>query len=466
MRELVVKLFMKLFGRFYNLPWLALFVLAGSASAEASPDWLNIHGEVRARYESLDGQFRSNRTGSDQGLFFRTLLHVEAEKDGYALGAEVQDSRSYLTDSGSAISSSYVNPVDFIQGYVRIPVSDILDGSYSGGLTVGRQTISIGSKRQIERPSFANVIRSYTGVRLKLVNQDKDEFHAIAVVPVERLSTDRDDIENNRPVFDEEQWERLFWGLHYRKSDALPEWMSDIWAEAFVYGLHERDAYGEETPNRNYLTPGFRYYRKSRPGEWNFDIDGALRFGSRRATSNPVDTRDLDVFATQLLVRIGYTFEHSWEPNLAFQYYWASGDKDPGDGEYGQYERLFGSRRTDLNNTSLHGPLTPANLSAVGGRFEMKPTDRSTFRLTYSAAFLASDTDSFVVGGQRDPSGNSGSFIGHEIDSRVAYEILPRELVFSVGASALLHGEFTKTNPNAPEANNTYYGYSQLTYKF
>ena len=444
---------------------LLLLCLASSALAATDPDWLRVSGEFRARYESLEGQFRAGRSGSDQALFLRTLLHLEAEKDGYAAGVELQDSRSYWTDSGSAISSSHVNPIDFLQAYVRVPVRGMLD-TYDGDLTLGRQTVSIGSKRQIERVSYANVIRSYTGAHLSLKNGDGDELHAVAVFPVERLSRERDDVENNTPVFDEEQFERFFWGLHYRESDAFPEILPELWAEAFVYGLHERDAFGGQTPNRNYLTPGFRFYRESLPGQWNCDIEGALRFGSRRSSRVPDDTEDLDVFATQVLVRIGYTFDHKWEPNLAFQYYWASGDEDPSDGNYGQYERLFGSRRTDLNNTSLHGPLTPANLSAVGGRFSMRPTERSTARLTYSAAYLASDTDWFVIGRQRDPEGKSGSFIGHVIDSRYTYEILPKELTLELGGSAFLHGGFTQDNPLAPQADETYFGYSQLTYKF
>ena len=445
---------------------LSLLVFVGSLSAGTIPDWLSISGEVRVRYETLDGQFRSGRTGGDQGLFLRSLLKLEAQKDGYALGGELQDSRSYLTDSGSAISSSYINPVDFLQAYARVPVGDIFTTGYEGEVTLGRQTISVGSKRQIERPSYANVIRSYTGARLKLKNVQGDEFHAIAVVPVERLSSDRDDVENNTPVMDEEQWHRLLWGLHYRKSDAFEDSISDTWAEVFVYGFHEWDAFGEETPNRDYITPGFRLYRKAELSQWNFDIEGALRFGSRRASNNSTDTQDLDVFASQILVRVGYTFDHEWEPNVALQYYWASGDDNPNDGDFDQYERLFGSRRTDLNNTSLYGPLTPANLSAAGARFEMKPTDRTSCRITYLAAFLASDTDTFVVGRQRDPNGSSGSFIGHAIDSRVTYDIMPGELILEIGASALLHGEFTRDNPQAPDADDTFFGYSQLTFKF
>lgn len=456
------------FHRISLLPALATaaFLLTSANQANSEPLKWSVGGEARARYESLDGQFRSNKTGSDQGLFFRTLVQLKAETDAWTAGVEVQDSRSYLTDSGSAISSSYVNPVDFLQAYIQLPVDNFFQTDYDGDLTIGRQTISIGSKRQIERVSFANVIKNYTGVRLKLKNSQSDEWHFFAVVPVKQYPDNFDDLLDNQLKLDEEEFNRLLWGAHYRKSDAFPSILANTWGELFAYGLHERDAFGNESPNRQYITPGFRIYRRAERTQWDLDLEGALRFGKRRATSAPTDTRDLDVFASMLLFRLGYTFDHPMEPNLAFQYYWASGDDNPNDGKFDQYERLFGGRRTDLNNTSLHGPLTPANLSAPSVRFEMKPTDRSTFRLTYSAAFLASNTDAFVIGKQRDSSGQSGSFIGHVWDSRVTYEFIKDGLELEVGASAFFHGEFTKSNPQAPDSNESYFTYMQLTYPF
>lgn len=439
--------------------------LTSLQGGEEALQW-NVSGEVRARYESLDGQFRSHRTGSDQALFLRTLVHLKVEDAAWTAGVEIQDSRSYLTDSGSALSNSYVNPIDFLQAYLQLPVKDVFQSGYDGALILGRQTVGIGSQRQIERVSYANVIKNYTGVRLRLKNSRADEWHLIAVVPLEGRPRDLDELLDNKPKLDQEEFNRLIWGAHYRKADAFPSLLPNTWGELFTYGLYERDAFGNESPNRRYVTPGFRIFRSKKPGEWNLDVEGAVRFGSRRATSAPTDTRDLDVFASMLLFRVGYTFDLPWKPNLAFQYYWASGDKDPNDGKFDQYERLFGSRRTDLNNTSLHGPLTPANLSAASVRFEMEPTARSTLRLTYSPVYLASKTDSFLIGRQRDPSGQSGSFVGHVFDSRITYEFVKGGLNLEVGASAFFHGEFTKTNPQAPEANRTLFGYVQLAYPF
>ncbi len=444
---------------------IALSAISWSSHAEEPfIDW-QVDGEIRGRYESLDGQFRANGTGGDQGFFLRSLLHLKAVNKDWTLGVELQDSRSYLTDSATPLSTSYINTLDFLQAYLQLPVTTFLGTEYEGSLKLGRQTISVGSKRQIERVDFANVIFSYTGAYLNLKNPQSDEWHAFIVSPVERLPNDFDDLLDNRQEFDKEQFNRLIWALHYRKANAFPDVLPDVWGELFVYGLNEWDAFGNETPNRQYVTPGFRLFRKLRRAEWNFDIEGALRYGQRRASSSPADTRDLDVFATMLILKVGYTFDHPWQPNLAAQFYWASGDDDPNDGEFDQYERLFGGRRTDLNNTSLHGPLTPANLSAPGLRFEMKPTNKSTFRLTYSAAFLASDTDSFIVGRQRDPLGQSGSFIGHVLDSRFTHQFTDH-WGLEFGASYFAHGEFTRNNSQAPEADHTIFAYSQLTFSF
>ena len=173
---------------------------------------------------------------------------------------------------------------------------------------------------------------------------------------------------------------------------------------------------------------------------------------------------DLDVFASQLLARVGYTFDAPWRPRVALQWYWASGDEDPDDDRFDQYERLFGGRRTDLNNTSIHGPLTPANLSAPGVRMDVKPGRRWDARLHYSAAFLASATDSFVIARLRDPSGDSGRFMGHTLDARARYWVIPDSLQMEIGASAFIFGDFTQSVPEGPDDERTLFAYTQLTF--
>jgi hypothetical protein len=438
---------------------LAAALLAAQPVPAAEPDpRFALTGEVRARYETLDGQFRAGRSGGDQLLAFRSLLHGRADLGAVTFGAELQDSRTYLDDSGTPLSSSYVNAVNLLQAYAEIETPSPT-GSGQASLRLGRQTVSIGSKRQIERVSYANVIKAYTGAHFQSRSQTED-LHLIAVVPIDRRPGSRSGAAENTPVFDQEQWNRVIWGAHYRHRRA------GTWWEGFVYGLHETDSSAYPTPNRRYVTPGVRAYRAPSVGAWDFDVEAALRFGSRRASSAPDDTADLDVAASMLLTQIGYTFDTPWRLRFSGEYYYASGDDNPDDGAFDQYERLFGGRRTDLNNTSLHGPLTPANLSAPGVRLSGRPSANTDFWIKASAPSLASETDSWVIARLRDPSGRSGAFLGYALDARMRWRPGPDGLELETGASALFMDGFARAVPGAPEAERTLFGYIQAAYSF
>lgn len=447
----------------------SLLFMNSSNAKDSEIGAIDLTGEVRARYESLDGQFRSNTSGGDQLLLFRSLLHGTYRAEAFTLGLELQDSRTYLGDRGTPLSNSFVNATDVLQAYVSLNTLPSLFGDTQGSeLKLGRQTISIGSKRQIERVSFANVIKSYTGIYSRSQSTSNDELHAFYAVPVERLPSVRDDVEDNEIELDEEQWNRRMWGLHYRKSNLFGSNEGRTWGEVFAYGLDENDTSGGPTPNRHYVTAGFRLYRPHASETWDYDIEAAFRTGHRHRSSDPDDREDLDTKASMLLFKVGYTFAHPLNPNLAFQYYYASGDKNPEDDNFDQFERLFGGRRTDLNNTSIHGPLTPANLSAMGFRIELRPDSFWDARLHYSAAHLASETDSFVIGKFRDESGQSGSFLGHTIDTRVRIWSANKAWTLDVGMSLFFPGSFLSSVREAEErlSETTNYGYAQLIYKF
>lgn len=446
--------------------WIVCSALLCGLLCGATAQELTVHGELRARYETLDGQFRRGLQGSDQAIFTRALIAAEADFGPIAMGAEIQDSRGFLDDEGSPVSASFVNTGNLLQAYLRLDTRGLLGASSAGTTVIGRQTVSISSKRQVERVSYANVIRSYTGIHHTSINERGDMLHLVAVVPVERLPRGQKAAINNDYAFDEEQWDRRLLGVHYRRSDALPGLVPGLWLEAFAYGLFEQDSDRFEGPNRNYVYPGFRVFRAKKRGQWDIDLEPSIRFGSRRETSDPADRDDLDVLASRVIAITGYTFDLPWEPRLALEWFWASGDENPTDGSYERYERLFGSRRTDLNNTSLHGPLTYANLNAPGARLEVKPSPVTDARIAYSAAYLASETDSFQIARLRDPLGQSGAFMGHTIDMRARYLPPGQPVVYEIGASAFLFGDFTENVPGGPDGARTLFGYLQATLTF
>jgi hypothetical protein len=380
-------------------------------------------------------------------------------------GLELQDSRTFLDDAGTPLTTSIVNPLDILQAYARV---EIPAGPWfeDATLTLGRQTLDIGSRRVIERVEFANVIFSYTGAYWRSVTPRGDELHVVLAVPTERYPRGRSDLGDNVMSGDEEAWNRRLWGVHWRRPNALGDAVPGVWAEAFVYGLQETDADALQTPNRDYVQPGFRLFRAPRAGQWDLDVEASWRFGSRRLMAAASDTRDLDVNANTVHAHVAYTFDHPWRMRLAIDYDFASGDANPSDGRFDQYERLFGSRRTDLGNTGVFGPLTPANLSAPGARVEIAPSPRWDARVAYKAAFLASSTDAWVVAGVRDPTGRSGRFIGHVIDARTRVWLVPERLRMEVGGSYLDQGRFARRALNAAGQGDTGFAYAQVVWSF
>jgi len=449
---------------------IAVFI-AGASGARAQNDTstdfqFGVSGETRARYESLNGQFRAGRAGSDQALLLRTLLHARLSTPVARFGIELQDSRAYFDDSGTPLSTGIVNPLDILQAYAQVDAPSVFGDGSDARLTLGRQTVSIGSKRQIERISYANVIKSYTGAYYTATSARGDRFHALMLAPVARRPGDRVAIGDNQMSGDEEEWNRTIWAVHYQRPDLIANAWPGLSGDLFVYGLEERDTDSTPTPDRHYVTPGFRLHRAPAVGQLDLDLEAAWRFGRRRATSASNDTTNLRVSAGMLFAALGYTFQHDWKPRLALEYYWASGDHNPDDNRFDQYERLFGSRRTDLNNTSLHGPLTPANLQAPGMRLELAPSPDWDGRLAWSAASLDSARDSWVIAGLRDESGQSGRFIGHTLDGRVRYRGLLDGLELELGASILLPGGFAENAPGSPAPDRTLFGYGQATFTF
>lgn len=446
---------------------LATVALAAAPAAALDVGPVRISGETRVRYESLQGQFRAGRSGGDQGVYLRTLVLAEIPAGPVTVGAEIQDSRAYGTDSGSPLTASLVNPADFLQAYVRFATPDPFSAGGKAELKLGRQTLDIGSRRIMERVEFANVISHFTGAYWRTAQPGGHEIHALIVAPVSFRPLDRASLDDNRPQGDEEEWGRLIWGVHYRRADIAPKLLPGVWAEASLYGFRDEDRQGEPTPDRRFLQPNIRLFRAPAASRrWSFETDLFYRTGTRRTTSAASDIRDLDLSAWKVHANVGYQFNAPWSPLIRLDWDYASGDDDPSDGAFDQYERLLGSRRTDLGNTGIYGPFQYQNLNAPGGRIEVRPTPRLDARIAYKAAYLASARDAWAGAGVRDTSGRSGTFIGHAFDWRARYWLIRDRSRLEVGGALLLRGDFAKSAPNAARNGDSVYGYAQVTTTF
>ncbi len=426
------------------------------------PEWLDISGTQRTRYETLDGQFRVGRSGGDQMLAFRTTLRLEAKTKQFSVVGEMIDSRQELADSGSPIDTTMVNAVELLQGYAAVRFDGPFANDSRSELRLGRQTMDIGSRRLVARNDFRNTINAFTGPHYQWQLKDGPTVRAFYVLPVTRLPSDVPSLLDNDIEFDEESFDLQFWGLH-------AQWPKLFWGatgEVYVFGLHEDDSADLPTRNRQLYTPGLRFSRKPEKGKWDFDFEGVAQFGTQRGSTAAADTRDLDHFAWFGHAEAGYTFDAAWSPRVAVLYDYASGDDDPTDGDSNRFDTLFGARRFEHGPTGIYGAFARANIQSPGLRLVAKPAKPLELMTTYRPYWLASDTDAWTTSGTRDATGNSGSLIGHQLEARVRWDVLPGNVRLEAGGAYLFAGEFIKNAPNATYRGDTAYGYLSMEITF
>ena len=427
---------------------------AGPVVGQPEPEY-SVEGSSRVRFENLDGQFRQGLVGSDQVLAMRTLVQGNANFGRWTATGELQDSRAYLDDAGSAVSTSLVNSMEIIQASVTYHSKTNRQGLFAQWQAkLGRFTLDIGSRRFTERNGYRNTINTHSGVHWIGEFDGGAQMHAFYVAPDDRKPSGRTDLIDNRILLDNASDTRRFWGVHYER----PAIYEDIQLDVFVYGLNETD--GEQpTLDRSVFAPGFRLLRSPHSGEWDFEIETAIRRG-QQSISTAAESDTVDVRAAMLHAQIGYTFASAWNHRLSLEFNLATGD-DAQTSQYERYDRFYGTRRGDLGNTSIHGPITRSNASIMGIRYRFT-RGRTDGRIVVQNALLESATDQWITARHQDASGGSGREIGQTLDFRVRHWLKTDRLRFEVGGSALLFGEFVKSVSGGPEGARTLYGYSQI----
>lgn len=424
-----------------------------------SPSWLRLGLEHRTRFEQLQDDFRAATLGNDaSGVVMRTLLSAEATLGGgLALGAELQDSRAY-SDKRAPLNTTIVNTVELLQGWIGLRTADLFHDGDRFSASAGRLTIDLGSRRLVARNDFRNTINGFTGLDLQWTSAGGHLLRGFAVMPVIRQPTDAAALADNDPGFDEENADAMLYGLFY----ASPVLVASTRVEAYVLGLDEGDRKGAPSSNRRLATPGMRLLRAPAPGQPDWQLEAMLQAGRSRATTSPTDTTDLDHFAYSLHAGAGYRFASAWTPRAALVYDLASGDGSPNDGDNGRFDPLFAARRFEFGPTSFWGALARANLHSPGVRLEAWPRGDVDAMLSYRAAWLQSDTDAWTTSGLRDPTGGSGSFVGHQVEGRVRWHVIPKNLSLELGAALLREGEFPREASGGASPFPVYF-YTQVT---
>ena len=445
----------------------ASFLLASAVLADpwrvqdqwTLPDWLSVSGDHQLRYEWMDESFRAVDPGNDDLLLSRLLVAAEARvSDAVRFGVELQDTRAWGAEAATPLSNAFVNALEPLQIYAGFTARDLFADGETIDLRVGRFTMAMGSNRFVARHIFRNALQAHTGVNVIWSRDDGPRLQLFATKPVIRLPADPDGLRDNDIEFDEDS-NTQFWGAHL---DQLQ--FGTIDAAFYVFGIDDGDSARLPTRNRNLLTTGFRLLADQE--DWYWELESAYQFGSVRETILPTDIEELDHRAWLLHADIGWRLAGAWNPVLELRFDYASGDDRLGDSSNERFDTLFGPLRFDYGPTSIYNLIRRENSNTTGLYLTVSPREGTAWMTGYRAAWLASDRDRLRGSLLRDPTGNSGSFLGHQIETRFRWDLVPGNLQLEFGGALLFKGEFLEDAPLAPDTGNTIYLYTQLTTRF
>jgi hypothetical protein len=380
----------------------------------------------------------------------------------FKIQLELQDSRAELADSGTALTPGIVNAAELLEANLQWLAEGLFQENSRSLLRAGRLTMDIGHRRLVSRNRFRNALNAFTGVDWIWKAQRGDTVRALFTLPVRRLPITRAELLENKAAFDKETLDRIFWGVFF----ATPNLPRGSQGEFYLFGLHEDDTPDFLTRNRQLYTPGFRFYLPPQKGQLDYEWESILQWGTSRATPLPSDTQDLDHFAHFHHIEVGYSFSASWSPRLILAFDYASGDDDPNDGTQGRFDPLFGATVFDFSPTGIHRPFIRSNITGPGVIFSIHPHRLVSTYIHYRAFWLASNTDLWAGNSLlRDPTGNSGSFLGQQWFVRTKWQALAN-VQLEGGVAYRIDGDFQKTVPNSPREGNTLYFYISTTLSF
>ncbi|MBC7493144.1 MAG: alginate export family protein [Novosphingobium sp.] len=427
-------------------------------AAIGNPSDFHLSGSVRLRYETLDGQSRVGIAADDEQLAMRTIITAEYHHKALRIGAELYDSRAWLAPPGSVISANDVNALEFVQAYVGADLGASLGAGSDTKIKAGRMTLNLGSTRLVASDDFRNTTNGYTGLRADV------KTHGLAatliyVLPQRRLPDDPAGVRSNKVAFDRENFDLQLWGGVVER----PRTIAGASAELTYFHLRENSTAARPNRSRRLDTFGGRVFRTPAPARWDFEFEGLHQTGSI-AASPAIGAARLSVAASLVHGTIGYSFKNAARLRLSAVYDYVSGD-GPG-GHYARFDTVFGSRRGEFSPAGIYSAVGRANISSPGVKAEIAPGKRFDAFVTYRALYLADRTDAFSTTGVRDSSGRSGSFAGHQIDTRLRYWLIPGVLRGEVDAVLLAKRRFLRTAPNAPRTGDEHYLATALTAMF
>ncbi|NNT71750.1 alginate export family protein [Flavobacterium sp. IMCC34852] len=420
-------------------------------------NWLNLGLYTRTRAEWRHNDIRRTDTYSnDYPLLFKTRAYIgiinilDPIRGSIEFGDSRRNNGLYPEDNRD------VNTTDIIQAYAELYFDKILPRDKLGNkrptfLRYGRMAMEMIDRRLIATNQWRNTTNNFKGFRMQ-IGQDKNDWQMdfLFLNPILRDINDYDKPDTNQ------EFSAIIG--HWRK------WSNIITIEPYYLSLKQEAAIANGNKSRNIHSLGLRLYGWIKNTGFNYDITGIHQFG----TDNNKTQK-----AYAATAEIGYTFQKTkYKPRLSAFIGYASGDKNPNDNESNRFERFFGFARP----WSADDYIIMENIIAPKIKLEFQSKIKNTLVKVdtgYNFYWLANKKDRFnnLLGGttnNRDLTGQSGSFLGHNFDCRIRF-IPVKYLETNIGYSHFITEEFVQNQQiaqNGNYASNSDFVYLELTFNF
>lgn len=376
----------------------------------------------RTRVEAWDNRFLTkNRTSTNGLVYFRQQLWVDWNFHRYLrLFVLGQDSRK--DGDTPARKRAWEDKCDLKEAYLdfrRLFGRDLT-------LRVGRQALDFGRGRLAGHPiAWTNLGWSFDAVHLLWKSDDGVwTADAFASKPVE-----------NAPArFDKQYATEEFCGL-YATCGKLKRHRFDWYALARLDNNGKVEDELHRRGDRRIYTIGFRAYGKKIFRRLDYEVECAFQ-GGRLGKG--------DHRAAAAHAELGWTFFPAWKPRLMCLCNYATGDKDPLDGDHQAFDNLYPC------NHKHYGYIDYQNWSNTcncGCGCSACPCRGLKLEATARRFWLAESRDAWRnCGGKvlaRDKTGRAGRDVGFELDVRVKMKF-NRVLTAQTGFALFEGGEFVR----------------------
>ena len=402
-------------------------------------DWLlSFGGNFWYRYtHETDSRLNAAGTNNDFHML-RTRFHADLwYKDKVRLFAEGIDARAFGSELPPLVTDR--NHADILNLFTDIKVASVNNGPVY--VRVGRQEMLYGSQRLISTLDWVNTRRTFQGVKAfwRTPTWDVDAFWMRPMV-IEKGNVDNWDTQQN------------FYGL-WATNKPKPGHLIDLY---FLSLDNNRNLSSANVLAGNILQGNSNLHTLGGRFAGNFDnllyeLEGMYQFGQRS---------NLDISAFAVATGVGYRLPLPMNPQAWIRYDFASGDSKSNDGRSNTFNQLFPFGHYYMGFLDRVGRQ---NIHDINAQFTLHPMPWVTFISQYHRFYLANNTDYLYnaagLATMRDPTGQSGSHVGDEIDFRANFHVSRHQDVL-VGYSKLFSGNYLEKQRPGISADLFYVQYN------